>query len=86
MCGDCSPIWQELLLLSIPLLLRKPRGMLRRLSWRSEPLKGLISISREHVPLFYIVHEEDPGQHLDHLVKVEVKEMLAQANKGDEAM
>ena len=74
MCGDCSPIWQEQLLLSIPLLLRKPRGMLRRLSWRSKPLKGLISISREHMPLFHIMHEEDPRQHLDHLHEVEVEE------------
>ena len=38
------------------------------------------------MPLHHTVHEEDPKQHLDHLHKEEVEEILALANKGDEAM
>ena len=74
MCRDCSPTWQELLLLSIPLLLRKPQGTLKKLSWRLKPLKDLILVNREHVPLHHTMHEEDPKQLLDHLHKVEVEE------------
>ena len=59
--------------------------MLRRLSWRLEPHKGLILVSREHVLLYPTVHEEDP-RHLDHSLRVEVEEMLASANKEDEEM
>ena len=37
------------------------------------------------MPRCPIVHEEDP-RHLDHSLRVEVEEMLALANKEDEAM
>ena len=58
--------------------------MPRRLSWRLEPPKGLISTSKEHVPLCHIVNEEDPAHNLDHSPKVEDEEMLVLPNEGDE--
>ena len=61
--------------LSIQQLLRKPQVMLRKSSWQLKPLKDLILVNREHVPLHHTVHEEDPKQHLDHLHKVEVEEI-----------
>ena len=58
--------------------------MLKRLSWRLEPPKGLISTSKKHVLLRHTVHEEDPALHPDHLCKVEVEGMLVLPKEGDE--
>ena len=60
--------------------------MQKKLSWRLEPPKGLISTSKEHMPLCHTVHEEDPVLLLDHFCKVEEEEMQVPCNKGDAVM
>ena len=60
--------------------------MLKKSSWRLEPLKGLIFTSKDHVLLPHIVHEEDLLLRLDLLSKVEVEEMQVPCNEGDAEM